>query len=153
MISNFGLLEILNFILLAWLITLTILLVQTIAHYRRLTKNSTAKDLKAVLTELLERAESNHKQIETLAVRQKKSDVKSLSFIQKIGLVRFNPFSQTGGDQSFSLALLDANDDGFVLSSLHSRDHTRLYAKTIKKGQSVGHELSKEERQALKDAQ
>jgi hypothetical protein len=153
MIGNFGLLEILNFVLLAWLITLTVLLVQTMVHYRRLTKNAHAKDLKTVLTEILDRADMSQKQLEALTAKQKKSEVKSLGFIQKIGFVRFNPFPQTGGDQSFSLALLDANDNGFVLSSLHSRDHTRLYAKAVKKGSSVGHELSKEEREALKNAQ
>ena len=74
------------------------------------------------------------------------------SHIQKVGFVRFNPFPQTGGDQSFSLSLLDENDNGFVLSSLHSRDTTRFYAKTIKNGQGDGYELSKEEKKAIKNS-
>jgi hypothetical protein len=74
------------------------------------------------------------------------------SHIQKIGFVRFNPFPQTGGDQSFCLSLLDETDTGFVLSSLHSRDLTRFYAKTIKNGKADGYQLSKEERKAIQNA-
>ena len=72
--------------------------------------------------------------------------------LQKIGFVRFNPFPQTGGDQSFCLSLLDEKDNGFVLSSLHSRDATRFYAKTVKAGQGDGYELSIEEVKAIKNA-
>ena len=50
---------------------------------------------------------------------------------QRVGLVRYNPFEETGGNQSFALALLDADGDGWVLSSLHARSGTRVYAKAI----------------------
>ena len=153
MIANFDLFQLAVFILIVWVIALTILLVQTNIHYRRLTKNASKKDLKTILDELLARTDLNQKQWQTLTEKLKKMDSQSLSFIQKVGFVRFNPFNQTGGDQSFCLALLDANNNGFVLSSLHSRDHTRFYAKVIKKGISEGHELSKEERQAVNHAQ
>jgi hypothetical protein len=71
--------------------------------------------------------------------------------IQHIGLVRFNPFDDTGGNQSFSLALLDENADGVVLSSLHSRTATRMYVKAILGGRSDA-PLSDEEQAALRDA-
>jgi uncharacterized protein DUF4446 len=71
--------------------------------------------------------------------------------IQHIGLVRFNPFQETGGDQSFAVALLDGRGDGVVLSSLHSRAMTRFYAKPIKSGASSG-TLSDEESQAVQQA-
>lgn len=71
--------------------------------------------------------------------------------IQKVGLVRYNPFAETGGNFSFSLALLDGHDNGIVLSSLHGRGGTRVYTKTISKGQSES-TLSDEEKQALKEA-
>lgn len=153
MLFNFDALTIAVGILFAWVITLTILLVQTNLHYGRLIKNVSKKDLKTVLNELLTKTELNQKQMQSLEEQLKKLDLKGHDFIQKIGLVRFNPFSQTGGDQSFSLALLDAKNNGFVLSSLHSRESTRFYAKTIKEGVGDGHELSKEERQAIKNAQ
>lgn len=138
--------------LFAWVIALTILLAQNLTHYRRLTKNISKKDLKTVLNDWLVKAELTQKQIQEIESRLKQTEAKSLDFIQKIGFVRFNPFPQTGGDQSFCLALLSAKNDGFVLSSLHSRESTRFYAKTVKAGVGVGHELSKEERQAIKNA-
>jgi hypothetical protein len=69
----------------------------------------------------------------------------------RVGLVRFNPFEDTGGNQSFALALLDGNGDGFVVSSLHARAGTRLYAKSIGRGVSDS-ALSAEEAEALRQA-
>jgi len=77
---------------------------------------------------------------------------KSNFFIQKIGIVRFNPFSEVGGDQSFSIALLDNNNDGVVITSLYTREENRMYAKPIKGGISE-YSLSEEEKTAIKKAQ
>jgi hypothetical protein len=71
--------------------------------------------------------------------------------IQRVGLVRFNPFQDTGGDQSFAVALLDAGGDGVVLSSLHTRAATRFYAKAVKAGRTA-YPLIDEEQQALNQA-
>lgn len=71
--------------------------------------------------------------------------------IQKIGLVRFNPFKEIGGDQSFSVALLDGNDSGIVITSLYTREGNRVYGKAIEKGLSK-YLLSEEENQALEIA-
>jgi hypothetical protein len=71
--------------------------------------------------------------------------------VQHLGLVRFNPFDDTGGNQSFALALLDANADGVVLSSLHSRSATRVYVKAVLGGRCDA-ALSAEELAALRDA-
>ena len=71
--------------------------------------------------------------------------------VQHVGLVRFNPFQETGGDQSFALALLDGRGDGIVISSLHSRAMTRFYAKPIKGGASQA-SLSEEEAKAVQKA-
>jgi len=73
-------------------------------------------------------------------------------YIQKIGLVRFNPFNDTGGDQSFILALIDAEESGVVISGLHTRNGTRWYAKKISNGHGVEHELSNDEVKAIKSA-
>lgn len=70
---------------------------------------------------------------------------------QKISVVRFNPFGDTGGDQSFALAVLDAHDSGYVLTSMHGREGTRVYVKPIDIGKSK-YTLSKEEQQALEQA-
>jgi hypothetical protein len=71
--------------------------------------------------------------------------------LQHIGLVRFNPFEDTGSDQSFAIALLDDQRDGVVLSSLHGRANTRLFAKPVADGSSP-HNLSDEETQAIRIA-
>ena len=71
--------------------------------------------------------------------------------VKKIGIVRFNPFGEIGGDQSFSLALLDEEDNGVVVTSHYGREMNRVYAKSIKKGGSE-HTLSKEEREAIRTA-
>jgi hypothetical protein len=70
---------------------------------------------------------------------------------QKIGFVRFNPFDNSGGNVSFALAVLNAHNDGFVISSLHGREGTRVYSKTIQKGKSES-KLTDEEQQAIKEA-
>ena len=138
--------------LLVWLIILTVLLIRSILHYKKLTKNITKKDLKTVLTEILSKVDINQKDLKTLNESLATAQKKMKSHIQKIGFIRFNPFPQTGGDQSFCLSLLDEKDTGFVLSSLHSRDITRFYAKTIKNGQPEGSKLSEEEKKAIKNA-
>ena len=152
MLLDINLLQWLVIGLIIWVIILTALLVQTSLHYRHLTKNITKKDLKSVLSEILTQINLSQKTGENLTVSLKQVKNKMKSHVQKVGFVRFNPFPQTGGDQSFSLSLLDENDNGFVLSSLHSRDTTRFYAKTIKNGQSDGYELSKEEKKAIKNS-
>lgn len=76
----------------------------------------------------------------------------SLKSIHKASVVRFNPFRDIGGDQSFSVALLDADNDGVVISSLYSRDGARVYAKAIKGGMSQKYPLAEEEKEAIKRA-
>lgn len=71
--------------------------------------------------------------------------------IQKTGIVRFNPFADTGGDQSFVMALLDNHDSGFLLTSIHGREGTRVYIKPVEYGTSQ-YQLSTEEEAALKVA-
>ncbi len=71
--------------------------------------------------------------------------------LQRVGVVRFNPFQDRGGDQSFAIALLDHGGTGIVVSSLHGRTETRLFAKQITAGKSAI-TLSDEEQQAIRAA-
>jgi hypothetical protein len=71
--------------------------------------------------------------------------------IQKIGILRFNPFSEVGGNQSFSIALLDGSNNGVVITSLYSREGNRVYGKPVKNGQSE-YSLSEEEKLAIEKA-
>lgn len=71
------------------------------------------------------------------------------SAIQRVGVVRYNPFEDTGSNQSFVLAMLDARGDGFVLSSLHSRQATRMFLKQVTRGKADS-AVSDEESEAIK---
>ncbi len=70
---------------------------------------------------------------------------------QHVGVVRFNPFHDAGGDQSFSIAIMDEKKNGIVLSSLYGRETSRLYAKPLENASSR-YQLSKEEEQAIGEA-
>lgn len=77
---------------------------------------------------------------------------KSEQSINKCGVIRFNPFSGEGGNQSFVVALLNDNNDGVVISSLYSRGGgSRIFAKALKSGTSEIN-LTKEEEEAINKA-
>jgi hypothetical protein len=71
--------------------------------------------------------------------------------IRKTSIIRFNPFNEMGGNQSFIIALLDDKNSGFLISSLFSNEGNRVYAKTVKDGKS-DYILSKEESEAIEKA-
>ena len=73
----------------------------------------------------------------------------SLRHIQKVELVRYNPYQDTGGDQSFTVCLLDKENDGFLITSLHTRSGTRVFAKPVVKGKSSKYQFSKEEEEVI----
>jgi uncharacterized protein DUF4446 len=70
---------------------------------------------------------------------------------QKAGFIRFNPFNDTGGNMSFVIALLDAHDNGIIISSLHGREGTRIYGKQVVAGKS-DIQFTEEEAEAIKTA-
>ena len=113
-------------------------------------------DKKETIIELLSKVLEHEKRLsQNLADTNKKVEdliFDSQFYIQKIGLVRFNPFNDTGVDQSFILALIDAEESGVVISGLHTRNGTRWYAKKISNGHGVEHELSNDEVKAIKSA-
>lgn len=105
------------------------------------------KDLKEVLADfgkLEERFDKVLEEMKKLENRQKFS-------VQKLGIVRFNPFSEVGSDQSFSMALLNEENDGVVITSLYTRQENRVYGKPIKDSQSE-YTLSEEEKDAIEKA-
>ena len=135
-----------------WLVALTVLVVQMLSHYRNLTKNIAKKDLKSVLDDLLKQSGEQTKTIKKITDQIKILEDDSLGYLQKMGFLRFNPFADTGGDQSFILCLLDNQDNGVLVSSLHSRGTTRIYAKQVKAGKGKGFALSEEEKKVISQA-
>lgn len=101
--------------------------------------------------EILEAFKNLKEEIKKLSSRIEKTEKESPYFFQKFGLIRFNPYKEMGGDQSFSLVLLDKNDNGFIITSLSSRKGNRIFSKPVEKGKSA-YQLSEEELQAIEKA-
>ncbi len=116
-----------------------------------LTRGADGANLDAVLEAHLDKVFAVAREVEDLAARSAILEAAGRRAIQRVGLVRFNPFGDTGGNQSFAMALTDAAGTGFIVSSLHSRTGTRVYAKAITDGRSDG-ALSDEEQAALRIA-
>jgi hypothetical protein len=137
-------------IALIWIGVLTYYFLQLRTHYNTLIAGVHKKTLEEVLTNIVKDLHEAKKGISHLAARCDTIEKDQLFHIQKIGLIRFNPFKDTGGDQSFILALLDAKDTGVVITALYSRSGTRWYAKRVVDGKGSEHDLSDDEKQALK---
>ena len=119
--------------------------------YRSLVSDSQGGSLQQLLDTHIAKVIEVGARIEQLAELHEYLEVRSRGSLQHIGLVRFNPFEDTGSDQSFAIALLDDRRDGIVLSSLHGRGQTRIFAKPVEGGESK-HSLSDEEAQAIRIA-
>ncbi|OGH06433.1 MAG: hypothetical protein A2W22_06540 [Candidatus Levybacteria bacterium RBG_16_35_11] len=135
-----------------WLIVLTVWLMRSSSHYNELTRGVNNKNLRNILENMLKEFDIAKGDISDLKKYCEKNERDGIFHIQKIGLKRFNPFKDTGGDQSFVLALVDGNDTGVVISGLYSRSGTRWYAKKVSFGKGVDYELSDEEKSAIKEA-
>jgi Protein of unknown function (DUF4446) len=118
---------------------------------RRLIGDAEGAGLDELLDKQFRRLDSVSERVEALNRLQHELQALAQQSIQKVGVVRFNPFADTGGDQSFAIALLDANGNGLVLSSLHGRADTRIFAKQVQGGRSK-HALSDEEQDAIRRA-
>ena len=106
------------------------------ARLRGITRGAEGRSLEAILDAHLEKVFEISRSLEDVAARTAILEAAQRRAFQRVGLVRYNPFEETGGNQSFALALLDAAGDGWVLSSLHARAGTRVYAKAIKPGRA-----------------
>lgn len=135
-----------------WLLIISLITAWTFIYFRRLSKDLDKGNLINVLDKILVKEEVDAKEIGELSKAIKRLENDSLYHIQKIGMVRFNPFEEMGGDHSFSLALLDATLSGYVITGLHTRERTRVYVKRVDKGKSK-FELSNEEKEAIRKAQ
>ncbi|MBI3576672.1 DUF4446 family protein [Candidatus Gottesmanbacteria bacterium] len=136
----------------AWIVALTIFVYRLSAHYGRLTKGASNVSLKEILESLLNNQARLGKKAEELGGYLKKLEADGEVHLQRIGILRYNPFSDTGGSQSFSLALLDGNDSGIVITSLYARSGNRWFVKEVENGKGKGVELSREEESAIRRA-
>ncbi len=116
-----------------------------------LTSAGDGRSLESTLHATLDKVATLSAGVDQLTSRASVLETVQRKAVQRTGLVRYNPFEDTGGNQSFAVALLDANGDGVVVSSLHARQNTRVYAKAITGGRSEA-ALSEEESEALRRA-
>lgn len=135
-----------------WMAIVTILLARMIRHYNRLTSGITKTGLREVLESMIDSDNNLKKRVGDIDNAIHRVDKEGTLHIQRLGIVRFNPFSDTGGSQSFSLAFLDAQDNGIVITSLYARTGNRWYVKEIQAGKGRDLELSKEEEMAIRKA-
>ncbi len=101
--------------------------------------------------EVLKKLEAMDREIKGLSKELEFMKEKSMFFLQKVEMVRYNPFSNTGGDQSFSAVLLDENNTGIIITSLYAREGNRVYGKRVKGGKPE-QSLSQEEEKILNKA-
>jgi hypothetical protein len=133
---------------LIWIIILQI----NLSHFKRRKASPLEKE-----AESLEKMVFNHEQtIKSLDrdIRELydiSNQINGLAFrgLHRFGVVRFNPFKDVGGDQSFAIALLNGKNNGIVISSLFTKDGTRIYSKAIAGGKSEKYPLTEEEAEAI----
>lgn len=111
-----------------------------------------ATDLESIILAHTNNISALDKEIQELFEISNKIHALASKSIHKVGIVRFNPFKDIGGDQSFAIALLDGRNSGIVISSLHTREGTRIYSKPVERGEAGKYSLTEEEYQAIKEA-
>ncbi|HEY8868794.1 MAG TPA: DUF4446 family protein [Candidatus Limnocylindrales bacterium] len=142
-------------------VLVVVLLVLGVIEYRQrsrlgarlegLTRGADGSSLEDILSAHLDKVYEVAREVDLLSARTARLEAETPRSLQRVGLVRFNPFEDTGGNQSFVIALLDGNGDGIILSSLHARSGTRIYGKAVNRGKPET-TLSDEESQALREA-
>ena len=140
-----------TYILLAIVAILAAFIVRLEMRMKKLLRGDSVEDIEgAILSALkdLERLDRSKKDIEKEIQMIKEKIRKN---VQTVGTVRFNPFKDVGGNQSFASAFIDDHGDGVVLSSLFSRDKVSVFAKPVK-GLRSEYELSDEEKESIRRA-
>lgn len=135
-----------------WASILSFLIWKQNNFLKSLFPKSGERDIRKKFIELI--SEINNFKLSLGGLEKKALEIekKGLSHIQKIELMRFNPYQDTGGDQSFVLVLLDDKGSGLIITSLHARSGTRIFAKEVILGRAGKHKFSQEEEKAIKKA-
>ncbi len=175
--TGFSIVEFLLFLILAllivWIITLEWRFSRTTRTLRLLFSGRSGADLEQVLRDYLQRMDRNDQNLNALTARLDQTvgaltarhdqalaalagragqlEALAPGNVRHVGVIRYNPFPDKGGDQSFAVALLDDRANGVVFNGLHSRNDSRVYAKPIVGGIST-YTLTEEEKEAINRA-
>lgn len=109
----------------------------------------TGKDLEKIIIDNNVKIKNFDKEIQELFNISNQINNLAQKGLHKFSVIRFNPFKDLGGDQSFVVTLLNNDNDGLVISSMHTREGTRVYSKPLLSGDSEKYELTEEEKQAI----
>ena len=158
-VFNFLRSDIFLFILLVAVIILFVLYIISVANLKKLrvsyskfmNKLDKENNLKEMMKEYIKRVNTVEAKNEEIISYCKVIDENIKRCSQKIGLVRYNAFKDTGSDLSFALAILDDYNNGVVLNGIYARDSSNIYAKPVENGQSK-YVLSNEEKEAINRA-
>lgn len=116
--------------------------------YNRFMNGLSDRNMEELLEKCLESVNFVNNKNREIELKINEIERNLIQCIQKVGIVRFNAFDNVGSDLSFSIALLDNNDSGIVVSGIYSRDSSSTYAKPVSSGKSR-YTLSAEEIQAI----
>lgn len=114
-------------------------------------KIGNGKNIEEDLETFMYRVDKVEKQNTEILGQIKNLDNDISKCIQKVGIVRYSAFKDTGSDLSFALALLDEKNNGVVLNGIYSREMSNIYAKPIENGKST-YTITEEEKEALQRA-
>ena len=109
------------------------------------------KNIKEDLEKYMTRVSTTEDEIRKLSVYYKDLDKKTKKCLQKVGIVRYNAYKDTGSDLSFAVCLLDEKNNGVVFNGIYSRDMSNIYAKPIENGTSK-YKITPEEQEAINRA-
>ncbi len=104
--------------------------------------------IEKILSEYLRIVDENSQKIKQQEERMNRLEANLKKCVQKVGLIRYNAYGDTGSDLSFTMALMDAEDNGVVVNGLYSRESSSIFAKPLAKGETK-YNLSAEEIQAI----
>ena len=117
----------------------------------KLLENGNIKDFKDIFLGQKDKISNLENQLKEAFLKIENLEKISEKTIQKVGLVRFDPFNEMSGKQSFAVAALDDKNNGFIISSLFVKEGNRVFAKSVKDGKSE-YTLSNEEVEAINKA-
>ena len=121
------------------------------SQYAELTAGTQGGSFEQVLTGHLDNVRMASEKASQALETAREAERQSRSHIQHVGLLRYNPFSHTGGDQSFVLALADHDGNGAIVNSLHAREAHACYAKPLTGWESI-YTLTNDELEAIAKA-
>src|SRR5258708_24427716 len=135
-----------------WLGVLSLIVWKQSIFFKSLFPKSGERDIRKKFEEVLKEVSEFRQDSNKLSEKLLEIEQAGFKHIQRLELLRYNPYDDTGGDQSFSLSLLNDKGNGIVLTSLHARSGTRVFAKPVQDGEGSKYRLSEEESQVVKKA-